>query len=46
MAEEPETKARVDFFISYNSADLGWAEWIAWELEQAHHTSYRLGVEL
>jgi len=22
-----------DFFISYNKADRGWAEWIAWELE-------------
>jgi hypothetical protein len=24
-----------DFFISYNSADKGWAEWIAWTLEEA-----------
>ena len=24
-----------DFFISYNSADKGWAEWIAWQLEEA-----------
>jgi tetratricopeptide (TPR) repeat protein len=23
-----------DFFISYNSADTGWAEWIAWVLEE------------
>ena len=23
-----------DFFISYNSADRGWAEWIAWILEE------------
>ena len=23
-----------DFFISYNSADKGWAEWIAWVLEE------------
>ena len=22
-----------DFFISYNSADKAWAEWIAWHLE-------------
>ena len=21
-----------DFFISYNSADKAWAEWIAWHL--------------
>ena len=24
-----------DFFISYNSADKAWAEWIAWQLEEA-----------
>jgi tetratricopeptide (TPR) repeat protein len=24
-----------DFFISYNSADRTWAEWIAWQLEEA-----------
>jgi len=24
-----------DFFISYNSADVFWGEWIAWQLEQA-----------
>src|SRR3954470_9794313 len=24
-----------DFFISYNRADRTWAEWIAWQLEQA-----------
>ena len=24
-----------DFFISYNSADRAWAEWIAWQLEEA-----------
>jgi hypothetical protein len=24
-----------DFFISYNGADRGWAEWIAWQLEEA-----------
>jgi len=27
-----------DFFISYNSADQTWAEWIAWQLEEAHYT--------
>ncbi len=26
-----------DFFISYNKADRAWAEWIAWELEEAGH---------
>jgi tetratricopeptide (TPR) repeat protein len=24
-----------DFFVSYNKADRAWAEWIAWELEEA-----------
>jgi len=28
-----------DFFISYNSADQTWAEWIAWQLEEAHYTT-------
>lgn len=27
-----------DFFISYNKADRSWAEWIAWELEEAGHS--------
>src|SRR5260221_6440933 len=26
---------RKDFFISYNKADRSWAEWIAWQLEEA-----------
>ncbi len=26
-----------DFFISYNSADQRWAEWIAWQLEAEGH---------
>jgi tetratricopeptide (TPR) repeat protein len=30
---------RVDFFVSYTSADRPWAEWIAWELEQAGHST-------
>jgi TIR domain len=25
----------VDFFISYTKADLSWAEWIAWQLEES-----------
>lgn len=29
----------VDFFVSYTSADRPWAEWIAWELEHAGHTT-------
>ena len=28
-----------DFFISYNSADRLWAEWIAWHLEEAGYTT-------
>jgi hypothetical protein len=28
-----------DFFISYTSADLAWAEWIAWELEDVGYTT-------
>ncbi|MBV5337401.1 MAG: toll/interleukin-1 receptor domain-containing protein, partial [Deltaproteobacteria bacterium] len=28
----PKTK---DFFISYTGADKNWAEWIAWQLEEA-----------
>ena len=27
-----------DFFISYNKADRTWAEWIAWQLEEAGYT--------
>jgi len=27
-----------DFFISYNSADKRWAEWMAWHLEDAGYT--------
>jgi TIR domain len=28
-----------DFFISYTGVDQQWAQWIAWELEQAGHTT-------
>ena len=28
-----------DFFISYNKADCEWAEWIAWQLEEAGYTT-------
>ncbi len=27
-----------DFFISYNKADRQWAEWLAWQLEEAGYT--------
>jgi len=28
-----------DFFISYNKTDRSWAEWIAWQLEEAGYTT-------
>ena len=28
-----------DFFISYNQKDRQWAEWIAWQLEEAGFTT-------
>jgi len=28
-----------DFFISYNKADRGWAEWVAWQLEREGYTT-------
>jgi hypothetical protein len=28
-----------DFFISYTAADRAWAEWIAWQLEQAGYSA-------
>lgn len=28
-----------DFFVSYNKADRSWAEWIAWQLEEADYTT-------
>lgn len=31
-----------DFFVSYTSADRGWAEWIAWKLEEA---GYRTAIQ-
>lgn len=30
--------SKKDFFISYNSADKNWAEWVAWQLEDAGYT--------
>src|ERR1035438_7209863 len=34
------TPDRRDFFISFNSADRTWAEWIAYELEEAGYTTF------
>jgi len=33
------TDASKDFFISYTSADKKWAEWIAWQLEEAQYST-------
>jgi hypothetical protein len=33
---------RIDFFVSYTGKDVGWAEWIAWQLEQA---GYRVLIQ-
>ncbi len=35
----PLSGLQKDFFISYNKADLSWAEWIAWQLEEAGYTT-------
>ena len=37
MPVNPESTK--DFFVSYNKADKGWAEWIAWQLEDAGYTT-------
>lgn len=33
----------IDFFISYTATDVGWAEWIAWQLEA---NGYRVAFQL
>jgi hypothetical protein len=33
-----DDQARKDFFISYTGADQSWAEWMAWQLEQANYS--------
>ena len=38
-SQRPADAARRDFFISYNKADKGWAEWIAWQLEEAGYST-------
>jgi hypothetical protein len=32
-------EAKKHFFISYNKSDISWAEWIAWELEEAGYAT-------
>jgi tetratricopeptide (TPR) repeat protein len=34
-----DTDTGKDFFISYTSADTKWAEWIAWQLEEARYST-------
>jgi tetratricopeptide (TPR) repeat protein len=34
-----EPKPQKNFFISYNRADRTWAEWTAWQLEEAGYTT-------
>ena len=29
-----------DFFITYRTLNEGWAEWIAWQLEEAGYTTF------
>jgi tetratricopeptide (TPR) repeat protein len=36
LGNEHENR-RPDFFVSYTSSDRTWAEWIAWQLEDAGH---------
>jgi hypothetical protein len=33
----------VDFFVSHAGRDTGWAEWLAWQLEQA---GYRVELDV
>jgi hypothetical protein len=40
MGMHPGEKARRDFFVSFNSADRAYAEWIAAELEAAGKTVF------
>ena len=35
----PKDASKKDFFVSYTTADLQWAEWIAWVLEKAKYTT-------
>jgi DNA-binding beta-propeller fold protein YncE len=34
-----DESTRIDFFISYTSSDRQWAEWIAWQLEEAGYAT-------
>lgn len=39
MTEARDEYTSPDFFISYNSADTDWAQWIAWQLEAAGYST-------
>jgi hypothetical protein len=38
MADGDPVVTEWDFFVSYQQADRTWAEWIAWQLEEAGHS--------
>ena len=41
LKEQPSAStSKRDFFISYNRHDKDWAEWIAWQLENAGYTTF------
>jgi hypothetical protein len=40
--ESPAVGEPVDFFVSYTDVDREWAQWIAWELENA---GYRVLIQ-
>jgi TIR domain len=37
---QADPSGKRDFFISYNRHDKDWAEWIAWQLENAGYTTF------
>lgn len=38
VRDEPRTEAKLDFYITHHKADSTWAEWVAWELEEAGYS--------
>jgi len=38
MSDATHEGSHKDFFISYNSRDKEWAEWVAYQLEEANYT--------
>ena len=38
MLSDALEDAMADFFVSYNRADADWAQWIAWEVEEAGYS--------